>query len=79
MHSSRMAIWGGGLAKGEVSAQGGVCLEGVCLGGVSVQGVSAYGGCLSKVTPPVNRITDRCENITFPQLLLRTVKINIST
>ena len=26
-------------------------------------------------TPPVNRITDRCKNITFPQLLLRTVKI----
>ena len=23
--------------------------------------------------PPMNRITDRCKNITFPQLLLRTV------
>ena len=31
----------------------------VCLGGV--------------YTPPVNRITDRCKNITFPQLRLRTV------
>ena len=25
--------------------------------------------------PPVDRMTDACENITFPQLLLRTVKI----
>ena len=24
--------------------------------------------------PPVDRMTDACENITFPQLLLRTVK-----
>ena len=24
--------------------------------------------------PPVNRITDRCKNITFPQLRLRAVK-----
>ena len=27
------------------------------------------------VPHPLNRITDRCKNITFPQLLLRTVKI----
>ena len=26
-------------------------------------------------TPPVNRITDTCKNITFPQLRLRAVKI----
>ena len=26
--------------------------------------------------PPVNRITDRCKNITFPQLRLRAVKFN---
>ena len=39
--------------RGGVSAQGGVCLGGVCLG---------VGGC----TPPVNRIKDRCKDITFP-------------
>ena len=26
-------------------------------------------------TPPVNRMTDRCKNITSPQLRLRAVKI----
>ena len=30
---------------------------------------------LSYAQPPVDRMTDTCENITFPQLLLRTVKI----
>ena len=51
--------------------------NGVCLGGVCLEeGVSAWGrqpgrGC----TPtPVDRMTDTCENITFPQLLLRMVK-----
>ena len=51
--------------------------EGVCLGGC-LPGrclprgwvVSAKGAC---TPPPVNRITDRCKNITFPQLPLRTV------
>ena len=28
--------------------------------------------------PPVDRMTDACENITFPQLLLRMVKIGQS-
>ena len=40
-------------------------------------GLSAPGGvsqhALGQTPPPVNRITDACENITFPQLLLRTV------
>ena len=50
---------GGGVCPGGVSAQGGV----VCLPG---------GVCLwLRQTPPVNRITDRCKNITFPQLLWR--------
>ena len=40
--------------------------EGVCQGG-SV--------CPDTPYPPLNRITDRCKNITFPQLLLWTVKI----
>ena len=50
----------------------GVCLHGECL---PREGVSA-GGC----TPPnpVDRMTDACENITFPQLLLRTVIMDIT-
>ena len=36
-----------------------------------VQGVSVHGG----VHRPVNRMTDRCKNIMFPQLRLRTVNI----
>ena len=59
------------------------------------EGASSIGGCLPRVvclgevyTPgprgrhphPVDRMTDTCESITFPQLLLRTVKIkNIMT
>ena len=27
----------------------------------------------TETTPPPNRMTDRCKNITFPQLSLRTV------
>ena len=60
----------------------GVCLgEGVCLG--SAWGCLSRGclpgGCLPrglytlpgpKADTPLNRITDRCKNITFPQLLL---------
>ena len=38
------------------------------------------GGCLTLegvyTSPPVDRMTDTCENITFLQLLLRTVKIS---
>ena len=66
--------WGG------VSAQGVGCLPsgGVCPGDVSSQGVSAW-ECVSqhplgKTPPLVDRMTDRCKNITFPQLRLRTVK-----
>ena len=58
--------WPSPPAKGGVSARGGVCPRGR---------VSARdGGCLPDPLP-VDRMTDACENITFPQLLLRTVKI----
>ena len=60
MHSSRMPT----VRSRRVSAQGG-CLPRVC--GVSQHALGQ--------TPPVNRMTDRCKNITFPQLCLRTVKI----
>ena len=76
------------LGWGCVSARGGVgggCLPagsvrggGLCPGG----GVSAQGSvCLGAVhLPPVGRMTDACENITFPQLLLRMVIIpNVCT
>ena len=38
-------------------------------GGVSVHGVSASAGVYQGPNTPVNRITDRCKNITLPQLL----------
>ena len=71
MHSSRMhtahfsahlegrvSVWGWGVsARRGCLARGGVCLGGVCLGSVC----------------PLNRITDRCKNITFPQLRFRAV------
>ena len=62
----------GGCLPG-VSAQGGVCPGVVCLGGCLLRGVSAPGGvCWGCVyllrVPPVNRMTDRCKNITLPQL-----------
>ena len=44
------------------------------------RGVSAHGGtgggvCLGMYISLVDRMTDTCENITFLQLLLRTVNI----
>ena len=66
--NSAVAVGGG------VSARG-MCLpRGVCL----LWGVSAQGGApvyAGIAPPPVNRMTDACENKTFPQLLLRTVNI----
>ena len=77
---------GGGVCPGGFLPRGVsawvVSQESVCPGGVSAWGVSHSGGvCLRGVvsehalrqTPPVNRMTDRCKNITFPQLRLRTV------
>ena len=82
MHSSRMCTvrllavspsmhcaWG-------VSALGGVCSG----GGASAPrrcllsgGVSDIPACTEADPPPMNRITDACENTTFPQLRLRAV------
>ena len=63
MHSSRMRT----VRCSGCLGRGGCVGGGVCLGGAGV--------CLGVYTspPPVNRITDRCKNITFPQLHLRTV------
>ena len=67
-----------------VSAPGGVPGPGgggVWSGGVPGAGVSGPGGLVSqhalRQTPPVNRITDRCKNITFATSL-RTVKMGCS-
>ena len=81
MHSSRyvpsaaVAIGGGGGG----SAQWGCQLRVICLG----QGV-CQGGCIPAFngadTPRlwIEFLTHTCENITFPQLLLRTVIISSS-
>ena len=53
--------------SGGVSAQGGVC---VCLGCV-LPPIA----CWSTYPSPVNRMTHRSKNITFPQLHLRAVKM----
>ena len=65
---------GGGLCPG-VSVQEGLCLGGGDLcpgrslyGGVSVQGGLCPRGLLTEIPSSVNRITDRCKNITLPQL-----------
>ena len=59
---------------GVTGSGGGVCSKGGCLlqgeGGVCSRGrgVSAPGGCLLvRYPPPVNRMTNRCKNITLPQ------------
>ena len=59
----------GGVCSGRVgvSALGGVCSwGGVCSGG-SAPGGCGIPACTEADTPPVNRMTDRCKNITLPQ------------
>ena len=67
----------GCIPSAAVAVSVGVCLgrgclpwESVCLG----RGCLAR-GCLPR-HPPVNRITGRYRNITFPQLMLRMVKMH---
>ena len=69
-----LLVWGGLLARGESLCQGGLLAGGSpCWGGVSLPGVSlpgaspCHGGLLAwRVSyPPVDRMTDRCKNITF--------------
>ena len=66
---------GGCVLPGGVSAPGGaggVCLlqEGECLlqGGCLLPGGVGIPACTEADTPPVNRITDACKNITLAQL-----------
>ena len=92
MHSSRMCTvrYSGRLLRVRVSAQGGSIQRGCLLGGVCPgrsagrglpeglsEGVCLGGGLSGILPPPMYRMTDAGENITFPQLLLRTVKIQV--
>ena len=56
--------WGVYLVPGGVPGPGGVYLPGGCTWS---GGVYLVGGCTCPGTPPVNRMTDRCKNITLPQ------------
>ena len=56
---------GGMSVPGRVCSGGCLLLWGVCSGGRGVCGIPAY---TEADTPPVNRITDACKNITLPQL-----------
>ena len=72
-------LWGG-VFSGGVSGPGGVCSGGVsgpggsALEGCLLWGVSGPGGAVwvsqhaLRQTPPVNRMTDACQNITLAQL-----------
>ena len=78
MHSSRMHTvrCSGHLGERVVVCQG-VSALGVCvyLGRVSAQWCLPRGAHLP-LPPWTEFLTHACENITFPQLLLRTVKIS---
>ena len=64
---------GGGVPawRGGVPAwRGGACLEG--------RGCLPGGGVPGQVPPPVNRMTDRCKNITLAKTSFRPVKTDMS-
>ena len=65
-------------SRGCLPGPGGVCLvQGIspCLGGSAWSGgvLPAWGGSPCPETPPVNRITDTCKNITLATTSLRPV------
>ena len=69
------------LTAGDVHVQG-VCMPRgcACPGGVHAQGCACPGGVHAgghamHAPPRTEFLTHACENITFPQLLLRAVKI----
>ena len=63
----------GSLPRGRVCPvgclpRGCLLMGGVCPGGCLSRGWCLSRGCLLRYTPaPVNRMTDRCKNITLPQ------------
>ena len=59
-----------------LSAAVAVCLGGVCQEGICPSGCLPMGGRVARgvrLPPWTEFLTDACENITFPQLRLRTV------
>ena len=74
MHSSRMRTV---CSSSRLLPGGCVCFRGGCV--CFLVGVCFLGGVYPSMHwgrhPPVDRMTDRCKNITFPQIRLRTVKI----
>ena len=89
MHSYRGDVPGQGVPGPRGVGPGGYLVLGVYLvpgdtlsGGLpgprGVPGPGGYlapGGYLPRYSPRVNRMTDRCKNITLPQLRLRAVKM----
>ena len=72
----------GGLLRGAICLQGvsdpgGVCSGGGCSRGCLTRGGLLQGG-LPQTHPPVNRMTDRCKNITLATTSLRPVIIHRS-
>ena len=58
----------GGIPARGMYLPGGVPASGVYLLGVYLSGgCTCQGGYLPRYSPPVNRMTDRCKNITLPQ------------
>ena len=60
---------GGCICPGGCTCQGVYLHVGVYLprGVYMPRGCTCPGGCTCRGTPPVNRMTDRCKNITLPQ------------
>ena len=86
---SGVSVWsrGGCVVPEGVHGPRGACSRGVCApGGLVLAGAGPGGGwswwgvvsqhaLRQTLTPPVNRMTDRCENITLATTSLRPVKI----
>ena len=77
----RDLLWRGVSPPGGVSAPRGVSApKGVCSGGVCSGGGGLLRGEVSqhalRQTPPVNRMTNRCKNITLATTSLRPVKMH---
>ena len=75
MSASRAVSAPGGCLLLGVSASRGVSAPGGGGNGVSARGVCGIPACTEADTPPVNRMTNRCKNITLATTSLPPVKI----
>ena len=81
------AFWSGGVStlggsgprEGVYLPGGAFLVRGGCSGGVWSRGGSAPGGSPCPETPPVNRITHTCKNITLATTSLRPVTRTYTT